>query len=171
VEVVTADWVEELVSVAGQDGVGVVGPLMRYDDGRMSHAGTVLGLTSIAGHVFRLRRPTDWTHFGLPAWPRNYLATSGGCLAVSAERFDQIGGFDETLTAEGSEIAVGIRLHEAGYRNVYWPFAELLTTRSSDQIQNDDRLVDYCRPYLDSRDPYFNANLDWNNEQVGLGPL
>lgn len=173
-EVVTPDWIEELVGVASQPGVGTVAPLLRYPDGRVWHAGTVLGMTGIAGQVFRLREPGEWTPFGMAAWPRNYLAVSASCLVISASRFDQVGGFDEQLSPAAGGIALGIRLHEAGYRNVHWPFAELTHHARGDlrgddaEHQDDGRLLSYCERYLQNGDPYFNPNLDLSDEQVGL---
>lgn len=172
VEVVTPTWIEELVAVAGQPGIGAVAPLLRYPDGRVSHAGTVVGMTGIAGRVFRLREPTEWTHFGMPAWPRNYLAVSAACMTVSTKRFDDAGGFDELLGFTGSGVALGVRLHRSGYRNVHWPFAELVhredVSLTGGDHDDDDRLSEYCKPYLEHGDPYFNPNLDPMNEQVGL---
>ncbi|HEX4864527.1 MAG TPA: glycosyltransferase, partial [Acidimicrobiales bacterium] len=171
-EVVAPDCIEELVAVASQPGIGAVAPLLCFPDGRVSHAGTVVGMTGIAGRPFRLRQPTEWTHFGIPAWPRNYLAVSPVCLTISASRFDEVGGFDEELGFYGSSVALGIRLHEAGYRNVHWPFAELVHHEDAAANLADhcdqDRLAEYCRPYLEHGDPYFSPNLDPMNEQVGL---
>jgi GT2 family glycosyltransferase len=173
-EVVTADWLEELVGVALQPTVGAVGGWLLAPGGRIQHAGVVLGMNSMAGHVFRGVRPglfTLFTPFGLPHWPRNYLAVTGAGLTVKAQIFDQVGGFDERFIGAGSAMAFCLRLHEAGYRNVYWPFAHLMRAGSGsadayDQHPtDDDLLLEYCHPYLESGDPYYNPNLDLMSEQ------
>jgi GT2 family glycosyltransferase len=177
-EIITPTWLEELIGVASQEGVGAVGPLLYYPDKTIQHAGIILGMASMAGHVFRGRKPSDWTDFGMPAWPRNYLAVTGACLAVEKKKYEQVGGLDETFTVAGNDVAFGIRLAEAGYRNIYWPFAELIhyenvsvgSYNTGIKLDYEHSLV-YYRPYINTGDPYFNGNLDLMNEQVGVGVM
>jgi GT2 family glycosyltransferase len=131
---------------------------------------------TMAGHVFRHHQPMDWTDFGLPAWPRNYLALTAACLVVSKKLYNEVGGLDEIFTVAGQDVAFCLRLHESGYRNIYWPSASLYHHESvsvgtyNNGIQLDyDHSLDYYRPYHDAGDPYFNKNLDLMNEQVGIG--
>lgn len=174
-EVITPTWLEELVGVASQPGIGAVGPLLYYPNNTIQHAGVILGMGTMAGHVFRHHKPNDWTDFGMPAWPRNYLAVTAACLAVKASKYDEVGGLDEVFTVAGNDVAFGISLYEKGYRNVYWPFAELIHYESisvgsyNNGIQLDyDHSLEYYNPYLNWHDPFFNRNLDLMNEQVGL---
>lgn len=176
-EVIDATWLNELVGVASQKGVGVVGPTLYYPSKKdgIQHAGIILGMGGMAGHVFRHRSFEDWTHFGLPVWPRNYLAVTGACLVTSMKLYKKMGGLDETFTIAGQDVAFGIKLHEAGYRNVYWPFASLyhyesVSVGSYDTgIQLDyDHSLKYYKPYHEAGDPYFNMNLDIMNEQIGM---
>lgn len=176
-EVITPEWIDELVGVAIQPGVGAVGPMLLYPrikDG-IQHAGVVLGMNTMAGHVFRHHQPGDWTDFGLPTWPRNYLALTAACLMVSRRLYDKIGGLDEIFTVAGNDVAFCLRLHESGYRNIYWPFVSLYHHESvsvgsyNNGIQLDyDHSLDYYKPYHISGDKYFNPNLDLMNEQIGI---
>jgi glycosyltransferase involved in cell wall biosynthesis len=175
-EILESNWLEELVSVATQQDVGAVGPMLLYPDKTIQHAGVVLGMNTMAGHVFRFRQPHEWTDFGLALWPRNYLAVTGACLTVKASKFDEVGGFDELLTIGGNDVALGLRLYESGYRNVYWPFTRLIhyenvsvgSYDSNVPIGDYNRSLVYYDKYLKEGDPYFNPNLDLMNEQVGL---
>lgn len=174
-EVITPNWLEELVGVVLQPGIGAVGPMLRYPNRQIQHAGIVLGLGGMAGHVFRNHNPLDWTEFGMPCWPRNYLAVTGACLVIKTNQYDEMGGLDETFTIAGNDVAFGIKLYEAGYRNVYWPFAELLhhenvSVGSYNNVpQKDyDHSLNYYKPYFNWKDPYFNQNLDLMNEQIGI---
>ncbi len=175
-EVITPNWIEELIGVASQPDVGAVGPMLYYSNDTIQHAGIVLGMGGMAGHVFRNHQQSDWTDFGLPCWPRNYLAVTGACLAVSTKKYDQMGGLDETFIVAGNDVAFGIKLYEAGYRNVFWPSAELyhhenasVGSYDSNVPRSDyDHSLTYYRPYLQWNDPYFNMNLDLMNEQIGL---
>lgn len=177
-EVITPEWLAELVGVASQPGVGAVGPMLLYPDQKngIQHAGVVLGMGGMAGHVFRHRQPGEWTDFGNNVWPRNYIAVTAACLIVSRKLYDDVGGLDETFTVAGNDVAFCIRLYEAGYRNVYWPFAQLFHYESvsvgsyNNGIQLDyDHSLLYYKKYHESGDPYFNKNLDIMNEQIGIG--
>ena len=94
-----------------------------------------------------------------------------------ANKFDELGSFDEKLTIGGNDVALGIKAHEAGYRNVYWPFVELIHYEnisvgpysSNVPIGDYNRSMKYYSKYLKAGDPYFNPNLSLNNEQIGLG--
>lgn len=175
-EVLDNEWLNELVGVASQPQNGAVGPLLLYPDGRIQHAGVVLGMKTMAGHVFRLRQSSEWTDFGLALWPRNYFAVTGACLVIATKKFDKVGGFDELLTIGGNDVALCLRLHEAGYNNVYWPLTRLThfenvsvgDYNSSVPMGDYNRSLEYYRPYLDSGDPYYNPNFDLMNESVGL---
>lgn len=172
-KVITGEWLSELLGVASQPGVGAVGPLLLYPNDTIQHAGVVLGMRTMAGHVFRSLREDAITPFGRPCWPRNYLAVTGACLAVQTKKYDEVGGLDEKLVMAGNDVAFGIRLYEKGYRNVYWPFAKLyhyenvsVGSYSNAPPGDYNRSLTYYRPYFDWRDPYFNKNLSLDNEQV-----
>jgi len=175
-KILTPNWIEELIGVASQPNIGAVGPMLFYPNNLIQHAGVVLGMGGMAGHVFRFRHQDEWTDFGLTSWPRNVLAVTGACLAVKARNFDLVGGFDERLRIGGNDVALCISLYEKGLRNVFWPFAALMhyeniSVGSYDEnvpIEDYNRSLHYYRPYLKNGDPYFNPNLDIMNEQVGL---
>jgi GT2 family glycosyltransferase len=182
-EVLNSEWLTELVGVAIQPGVGEVGALLMYPTNppTIQHAGVAVGFFGVAGHVFRKLTTGNFTYFGLADWPRNYLAVTGACVAVEADKFDQVGGFDEDFLTAGSDVRFGLALYEAGYRNVYWPFAKLKHYENvsvgeynkRDDTQHDyDLSMKYYRPYIDAGDPYFNPNLSYtdpNSEQIRLG--
>lgn len=176
-EVITPEWLDELVGAAIQPGVGAVGPMLLYPDKKngIQHAGIILGMGTMAGHVFRHRQPEEWTAFGIPEWPRDYLAVTAACLIVEKKKYQQVGGLDEVFTVAGNDVAFCLRLHEAGYQNIFWPFARLYHYESvsvgtyNNSIQLDyDHSLEYYKPYHERGDQYFNRNLDLMNEQVGL---
>jgi O-antigen biosynthesis protein len=168
-EVMAPEWLEELVGVALQPKVGAVGAMLLYPDKTIQHAGVVLGFFKVAGHVFRRLLPGNFTYFGLPEWPRNYLAVTGACLAVKADCFDKTGGFDESFLTAGSDVTFCLALYEAGYRNVYWPHAVLIHhenvsvgvyNQRADSRHDYEQSMKRYRQYIEAGDPYFNPNLD-----------
>ncbi len=176
-EIVTRYWIEELIGVASQPRIGAVGPVLYYPNRKkngIQHAGVVLGMGGMAGHVFRHHQISNWTPFGMPAWPRNYLAVTGACLVVGRNKFKQVGQFDETFIIAGQDVALCLSLFEKGYRNVYWPFAEIthhesLSVESYSKYKGDyDISQKYYQPYLNWNDPYYNKNLDLMDEQIKM---
>jgi len=170
-EIISPEWLDELIGVAQQPEIGTAGPLLLYPDQTIQHAGIIVGLRGVAGHVFKDLKLGVLTPFWLPDWPRNFLAVTGACLAVEAGKFDKVKGFDEKIVMAGSDVVFGIDLFEAGYRNVYWPYA-VLTHHESKSVGSyanappsdyKHSIVRY-KPYLNYGDPYFNDNLDIMSE-------
>lgn len=174
-EVIAGEWLSELLGVASQPWAGAVGPLLLYPSGKIQHAGIILGMDTMAGHVFRHLHEDALTPFGRPYWARNYLAVTAACLMVKTSKYDEVGGLDEAYQFTGQDVVFNLRLHQKGYRNIYWPFAKLYhyesvslgTYHGASQSDYDRSLACY-RPYLLWNDPYFNQNLSLAKEQIAF---
>ncbi|HEV3475520.1 MAG TPA: methyltransferase domain-containing protein [Actinomycetota bacterium] len=167
-EAVGEDWLTELVGWAQQEPIGAVGAQLLNEDGTIQHGGIVVGMTGFAGQLFKFLRPGDWSLLGSTMWYRNVLAVTGACLAMRRDVFERIGGWNERYILAGSDVELGLRLVEAGYRVVCTPFAQLRhreqATRGSHIPEEDfhTSFEDY-RPYLLNQDPYFNPNLSYDD--------
>jgi len=163
-EVVTGQWLYDLLEHTMREEIGAVGAKLLYPDGRIQHAGVVLGMTGFAGHVFSGLLDGVYTYFGSVDFPRNYLAVTGACMMIRREVFDEIGGFDERFKVCGSDVEICLRLIGKGYRVVYTPYARLIhheaLTRGGDIPIEDFRLSKKVyRDYILSGDPFYNPNL------------
>lgn len=137
VEVITPGWLEEMVSHALRRGIGAVGAMLYYPDDTIQHAGVVLGLGGVAGHVYsREPRGTPGVH-GRAALAQDMSAVTAACLAVRRDVFLDVGGFDEELRVAFNDIDFCLRLSAAGYRNVWTPFAELYHHESASRGAED----------------------------------
>lgn len=170
-EVINKEWLEELASVALRTDIAAVGPLLLYPDKTIQHAGVIVGLTGMAGHVFRKLKVGTLTPFWLPDLPRNYLAVTGACLAIETNKFDEVGGFREEFIMAGSDVVLCLDIIKKGYRNVYWPFAKLIHHESKSVISyrnappsDYENSLKHYDPYLNNQDPYFNPNLNIESE-------
>jgi O-antigen biosynthesis protein len=125
-QVVTPEWLSELVSYACRPGTGCVGPRLLYDDQTVQHAGVVLGLGRAAGHVFT-RTPRDGEGtYARSSIACNYSALTGACLLMRRELFLAAGGFDEEqLPVVFGDIDLCIKVRNLGFYHVFTPFAEL----------------------------------------------
>lgn len=125
IEVITPDWLEEMASLALRPDTGAVGAMLYYPDDTIQHAGMLLGIQGVAGHVY-VGKPRGYPGYRLRArLAQNLSAVTGACLLVRRELFDAVGGLDEALPIEFNDVDFCLRLMQRGYRNVWTPFAEL----------------------------------------------
>lgn len=174
-EIISEDWMERLAENALRDEVGVVGPLLLYEDDTIQHAGVVVGIGGWADHVFKGMKPV---HYGSPYLSpmvtRNVLAVTGACMAISRKTVEQIGNFDEDFQICGSDIEICLRAHEKGLYNVYTPFARLYHYESKSRDSFIPK-VDFemsakaYKPYV-GKDPYYNSLLDYSQCQPVVDP-
>ncbi|WP_170300794.1 glycosyltransferase family 2 protein [Rhodoplanes serenus] len=125
-EVISPDWLDDMVGYALQDGVGCVGAKLYYENGTVQHAGVVTGIGPVAGHVFLNEDREANGYFGRLRVASNYSAVTGACMLMRRSVFDEVGGFDEVdLPVAYNDIDLCLRVRAKGYRNVFTPFAEL----------------------------------------------
>ena len=165
-EVITPDWLQRLAEIALLPDVATVGPLLLYPDHTIQHAGVVVGMGGWADHVFKSEPLQHYpTPFISSAVPRHVLANTGACVAIAAEHFDTLGGFDEAFEICGSDVELGIRAHKQGLLNVYLPAARLYHLESKTrtphvpEVDFQQSALKYA-PYRLEGDPFFNPNLD-----------
>jgi len=165
-EIIQPGWLEELVGQAQRPEVGAVGAKLLFPDGRVQHAGVILGIFGFAGHPFWKTHDLVWTPFGTAGqWTRNFLAVTSACLMIRREEFEAVRGFDERFILCGSDVDIGLRLVERGKRIVYTPHASLIhhesASRSADAVPANDAWMSFIsyRKWLRRGDPYYNPNL------------
>jgi GT2 family glycosyltransferase/predicted O-methyltransferase YrrM len=167
-EILHPDWLEELVRWAERPDIGVVGTKLLYPDGRIQHAGVIIGMEGHASHIFWGIREQYGGPFGSSDWYRDYLAVTGACMMMRQTLFDEVGRFDEEYTLAFSDIELCLRVIEAGYRNVYTPFARLRHHEGGSRghhIPVDDmlRACDHMYALVARGDPFFNQNLSYSS--------
>jgi len=127
-EVISPEWLSEMVSIALQPRVGAVGARLWYSNKTLQHGGVILGLgeSRVAGHAhFRL----EGYHHGYisrAALISSFSAVTAACLVIRKAVYDEVGGWNESdLQVDYNDIDFCLRVREAGYRNVWTPYAEL----------------------------------------------
>ncbi len=138
VEVITPGWLEEMVSQALRPEIGAVGALLYYPDDTVQHAGVVLGLGGVAGHIYnRMPRGMDG-YFNRARLVQNYTAVTAACLLIRKTTFEEVGGLEErNLPVSFNDADLCLKVHAAGYRNLWTPFAELYHHESASRGQED----------------------------------
>lgn len=165
-EILTADWLARMAAWFAISGVGAVGAKLLYPDGTIQHAGVIVGGGGVAGHVFIGLAEGVRSIYGSDQWTRNLLAVTGACLMIDRALFEGVGGFDERYKLNYSDIALCLRVHEAGRRVVYDPHVRLIHHEAQTHGRNSFRSdieragMDYGY-WFERGDPYYNPNLTY----------
>jgi glycosyltransferase involved in cell wall biosynthesis len=179
-EPISDDWLTEMVSHALRPGVGAVGALLYYPDGRIQHGGIIVGFSGIAGRAYVGLPRGDFGYFGRCALVQNLSAVTAACLVMPRAVFNEVGGFNEKdLPTEYSDVDLCLRLGEVGYRIVWTPHAELYhhqwDPRGPDTDPDSLQRVSAEAGYMLRRwsnivdgDPYYNPNLRLDGTAFGL---
>ncbi len=179
IEIITADWIEEMLSFSIQPGVGAVGARLWYPGGGLQHAGVILGLIGIASHVHRTLRRGELGYFCRAALHQSFSAVTGAALMIKKSIYQQVGGLDEELQVTFNDIDFCLRVREAGYRNVWTPYAEMIhhesATRGYDdaphqraRVEQECVLMRQRWGDLLRRDPAYSLNLSIEAEDLRL---
>lgn len=178
-EVCTEDWLDELVGLAMQPQVGLVGPLLLYPDRRIQHAGVIAGLNGIGEHRFRGCRLIDASTTGRVSHVQSVTIVTAACVAVRRATWNALGGLDDALPIAGNDVDLCLRAIARGYRNVWTPHAILIHHESAsrgDDVTPARRrrslmerdLVARRWATLLANDPAYNPNLTLTGQAYGL---
>ncbi len=180
VEVVSSEWLEAMVEQAIRPEVGAVGSRLLYPDGRIQHAGVIIGIGGLAGHSHKYLSEKCSGYLGRTKAIQNFSAVTAACMMVRADVFASLGGFDEKhLTVSYNDIDFCLRLRQKNFLIVYTPYAELYhyesISRDSDQLprnaKRSKREREYMLRYWKDElkfDPYYNPNLTLEKEDFSL---
>jgi GT2 family glycosyltransferase len=175
-EVITPNWIENMLKHALRPEVGAVGARLLYPDNTIQHGGVVVGLGGVAGHAFS-RLPKDYPGYcGLSMVVRNFSAVTAACLMMRKKLYEDLGGLDEKNLADGfNDIDLCLRLREKNFRIVYTPFAELYhyegLTRGHQVRENEVKYMQQrYENILKKGDPFYNPNLTLRKSDFSVKP-
>ncbi len=172
-EVITPEWLSSMVGYAELPGVGAVGALLRYKDGKVQHAGVVHGMDGLCDHAFKLTRRGDNGYLSYIAMARNCSAVTAACMLTRRQLFLEMGGFDtDQFAVAYNDPDYCYRLRERGYRVVYTPDAELFHFEGQTRGFSDEprEIAAYRKRFKTFEDPYLNPNLSRENPCFEIAP-
>ena len=173
-EVISPQWLSQMVGFAQMQGVGAVGAKLLYPDGKIQHAGIVHGLYhGLAGPAFKTAPSWDSGYLSYGKVNRNYSAVTAACLLTPRQLFLELGGFDEVNFAVAyNDVDYCYRLVEKGYRCVYCPTAEVLHKEGSSRGfgDNPQEPATFKRKYSGKIDPWYSPHLSLSDEQFKIQP-
>ncbi|MBZ5623061.1 MAG: glycosyltransferase [Acidobacteriia bacterium] len=174
--VIAPGWLDAMVELAARPEIGAVGAKLLYPDGRIQHAGVVMGLFDNCGHAFKGLAGDQQHYFDLPDVIRNVSAVTGACLMVRAAVFQEVGGFDEqTFAVAFNDIDLCLKIGRNGYRVLYTPHAllyhhEAFSKTPEDLIPHPKEVQAMQAKWKDviAADPFYNPNLTRTAEDYSL---
>lgn len=174
--VIEPGWLEAMAELAVRPDVGAVGAKLLYPDGRIQHAGVIMGIYDNCGHAFKGLDGSTSHYFDFPDVIRNVSAVTGACLMTRRDVFWKAGGFDEVQFAIAfNDIDLCLKIRNQGYQVLYTPHAvlyhhEAFSKTSRDLVPHPDE-VEAMRLKWENvinADPYYNPNLTRNDEDYSL---
>jgi GT2 family glycosyltransferase len=171
IEVISPDWMTEMVGIVMQPGVGAVGARLWYPNKTLQHGGVILGIGGVANHAHYRLRENENGYFGRAVVSQSFSAVTGACLFVKKSSYLEVNGLDEeNLKVAFNDVDFCLKLRNAGYRNVWTPYAELFhhesATRGLDESpEKRERFVKEVQ-FMQTKwndhllnDPAYNTNL------------
>lgn len=180
VEIITPSWMEEMLQICQQDGVGITGAKLYYPDDTIQHAGVVLGLGGIAGHIMCKARREDIGYMGRMVCVQEISAVTAACMLVKTSVFKAAGGFDEELRVAFNDIDLCMQVRQMGQKIVFTPYAELYHYESKSrgledtpekQLRFSKEMKCFRRKWereLLKGDPYYSPNLSLKEGNCSL---
>lgn len=182
-QVITVNWMEEMMMYGQRDDVGVVGAKLYYEDMTIQHAGIVIGLGAhrSAGHTHYKVNKENVGYMGRLCYAQDMSAVTGACMLVKKELFDSLHGLEESFAVALNDVDFCLRVRKLGKLVVFTPFAELYhyesKSRGSDieEKKKADRYNEECNRFKEKwsqviaeGDPYYNPNFSLNHSEFRL---
>lgn len=170
-EVITPDWLEQMIGYCQREDVGIAGARLSYPDNTIQHAGVVIGMGGFAGHILTGYGRKYTGYMGRLIAAQDISAVTGACLMVKKEVFQALHGLDEGFAVALNDVDFCLRARMQGQLVVFLPDVELYhyesksrgfetTPEKQARFQKEiSRFQERYKELLDSGDPYYNPNL------------
>ena len=180
IEIITPDWMEQMLMFAQRKDVGAVGAMLYYPDDTVQHAGVIIGVGGVAGHSHKYFPRGSGGYVSRMTIAQNYSAVTAACMMMSKAVWDQVGGLDENYAVAFNDVDLCMRIREAGYLIVWTPYAEMYHYESKSRGEEDseekqirfkgeiDRFTERWKEILETGDPYYNPNLTLSREDFSF---
>ena len=180
VEIITPDWIQEMLMFAQRSDVGAVGAKLYYPDDTVQHAGLGLGLLTLAGHLHRNFDRNHPGYMGRLIYAQDLTAVTAACVMIRRDVWDEIGGLDETFEVAFNDVDMCMRIRQKEYLIVWTPFAELYhyesKSRGTDEapekrqrfVGEVTRFQERWAAELKAGDPYYNPNFTLDKEDFSI---
>ena len=179
-EIITKDWIEEMLGFAQREDVGAVGVELYYPDKTVQHAGIIIGIGGVAGHVFRNLPYNTHGYFSKDSTIQNLSAVTAACIMTKKSIYEEVGYMDEGFKVAFNDVDFCLKIRQTGKLIVYNPYAKLWHYESKSRGYEDtqekrerfkgeiDRFHEKWGEFLEKGDPYYNINLRLDSDQYAI---
>ena len=181
IEIITPNWIEELLMHSQRESIGVVGAKLYYPNDTIQHAGVIVGLGGVAGHSHKHYKRDSLGYFGRLVITQNLLAVTAALFMVKRDIYDELNGLDEeNLSVAFNDVDFCLRAYEKGYLNLFTPYCEAYHYESisrgyedtPQKVERFNKEVEYMKrrhkEILEKGDPFYNPNLTLDREDFSL---
>ena len=180
VEILTPDWIQEMLMFAQRSDVGAVGAMLYYPDDTIQHAGVIIGIGGVGGHAHKYFPRNSYGYMSRAAIAQNYSAVTAACVMIPKYVWEEINGLDETFEVAFNDVDLCMRIRKAGYLIVWTPYAELYHYESKSRGLEDTpekrkrfegevrRFQERWKKELSAGDPYYNPNFTLEREDFSI---
>lgn len=182
-ELISADFITQMLGYCQREDVGVVGAKLYYRDNTIQHAGVIVGIGGIAGHAFSAMDEREGIYQQRTEAACDYSAVTAACLMISKELFETAGGLDPKFKVSFNDVDLCLKVRALGKLVVYVPQAKLYHYESKsrgkeDTVQKQKTLQHEMQLFkqkwnkiLIQGDPYYNKNLVLDNTDFSIRKL
>lgn len=179
-ELITPNWLEEMLGFAQREDVGAVGVELFYPDKTIQHAGIIIGIGGVAGHVFKNIPKGMHGYFSKDAMIQNLSAVTAACIMTKRSIYDEVGYMDEKFKVAFNDVDFCLKIREKGKLIVYNPYVQFIhyesksrgfedTPEKQERFKSEiDRFHEKWQYVLNQGDPYYNINLRLDNDQCAI---
>lgn len=171
IEIIEKSWLGRMVGQALLPHVGAVGARLWYAGGRLiQHAG-ITNLKIGPSHKLVTFQDDQDYYYGRNRVTYDMIGVTAACLMVTKQKYEEVGGLDETMAVAYNDVDFCFKLWEAGYYNVLRGDVVLYhhesLSRGLDEhdahkwerlLAEKRRLYDR-HPQLDGQDPFYHEAL------------
>ena len=179
-EILSEDWIQEMLMFAQRQDIGAVGAKLYYPDDTIQHAGIGIGLLTLAGHYHRNFPRKHPGYMGRLIYAHNVSAVTAACMMIPRHVWDEVGGLDESFAVAFNDVDLCMRIRKAGYLIVWTPYSELYHYESKSRGLEDTPekkkrfesevclFQERWKKELAAGDPYYNPNLTLDKEDFSI---
>lgn len=175
IEIINDTWLEEMLGLAQQDNVGIVGAMLYYPDDTVQHAGVITGLGGFAGHSHKYHLRGKSGYMFRLSCVQNLSCVTAACLLVTKKAFLQAEGMDEGFAVAFNDVDFCLRIRNLGYQVLFTPYAMAyhhesksrgLDTKGEKKQRFEGERQRLKQRFGDSllHDPFYNPNLTLDME-------
>jgi len=137
IQVLSRDWLAEMVRHVLRPRVGAVGARLLYADGRIQHAGIALGVGGIASHTYKGQPGDAPGHGNRLRAAHEVAAVTAACILIRREAWAEVGGFARDFPVAYNDVDLCLKLRRFGWGIVLAPLACLNHLESASRGDED----------------------------------